>query len=58
MSDFEPITVKEYAARYSVHIQTVYTAIRYNRLDHVVVRVGRAIRILVPRGSIDQRKAS
>lgn len=58
MSEHEQITVKEYASIFRLHIQTVYTAIRYNRLPHHVIRVGRAIRISVPRESINERKTA
>ena len=54
----EWLTVKEYADRRRVHVQTVYTAIRYGRLQHPVDRVGRTIRINVSRGSIEDRMAS
>ena len=48
------LTVKEYADLHRVHVQTVYTAIRYQRLDERVKRVGRAIRIVVSRASINR----
>jgi hypothetical protein len=57
-SDFLRLTVKEYAAEYRLHVQTVYTAIRFHRLPHDVERIGRAIRIVVPRESIEQRKTA
>lgn len=48
------LTVKEYAARHGLHVQTVYTAIRYGRkLEGRVERPSsRTIRIVVPRESI------
>ena len=50
-TEFEHLlTVQEYADGHRVHIQTVYSAIRDGRLQHRVVRVGRAIRIDVSRG--------
>jgi hypothetical protein len=52
---FELLTVKEYALMYRVHVQTVYAAIRCQRLSHDIERVGRSIRILVPREIIDGR---
>lgn len=49
----ELLTVQEYAKRFRVHVQTVYTAIRYQRLEFPVIRpTCRSIRIVVPRGSI------
>lgn len=49
----ELLTVKEFAERQRLHVQTIYTAIRYNRLRYRVERVtaGKraAIRIVVPR---------
>ena len=49
----ELLTVKEYAERHRLHVQTVYTAIRYGRMKFRVVRgtEGKrsAIRIAVPR---------
>lgn len=50
----ELLTVQEYADRYRVHIQTVYSAIRRGHFKFRVVRpTGRdAIRIAVPRESI------
>lgn len=50
------LTVKEYAQSRRVHIQTVYTAIRTNRLPYGVERTGGSIRIIVPRESINLRK--
>lgn len=58
MSDFLRLTVKEYAAEYRLHVQTIYSAIRYGRLPHDVERIGRAIRIIVPRESIAGRKSA
>jgi len=58
MADCLRLTVKEYAALYRLHVQTVYTAIRFQRLPHAVVRIGRAIRITVPRESIEDRKSA
>lgn len=47
------LTVQEFAVRYRVHIQTVYSAIRRGRLKFEVVRAAaQAIRIVVPRASI------
>jgi excisionase family DNA binding protein len=46
------LTVKEYAARYRLHVQTVYSAIRYDRMPHPVQRFGRTIRIDVSRENI------
>jgi len=47
------LTVKEYAERHRLHVQTVYTAIRYGRMRYPIVRgtAGKraAIRIAVPR---------
>lgn len=56
--DNELLTVKEYASRRRVHIQTVYTAIRNGRLPYRTERIGRSIRIVVSRESIEERKAS
>lgn len=44
------LTVQEYADRFRLHIQTVYAAIKVNRLAFPVMRVGktRHIRIAVP----------
>lgn len=54
------LSVKQYAARYGIHIQTVYTAIRLGRRLHG--RVERpsegTIRIAVPRESIITRKSA
>lgn len=52
----ELLTPKEYADIHRLHVQSVYTAIRYGRLPYRVVKVtngkkGR-IRIVVPRESI------
>jgi excisionase family DNA binding protein len=57
MSD-ELLTVKEYADRHRVHVQTVYSAIRRGLLPHPVTRVGRVIRIDVSRASIQERKSA
>jgi hypothetical protein len=47
------LTVQEYASIFRVHVQTVYSAIRYRRFKYEVIRpTGRSIRIIVPRGSI------
>ena len=54
----EHLTVKEYAEVFRVHVQTVYAAIRYKRLQHEVIHVGRAIRIVVPRESIQDRQSA
>jgi predicted site-specific integrase-resolvase len=56
--DNELLTVKEYAERRRVHIQTVYAAIRRGLLSYPVERIGRSIRIVVSRESIIERKAS
>jgi hypothetical protein len=50
------LTAKQYAEHYGIHVQTVYTAIRYGRhLEGRVVRPSkRAIRIAVSRGSIQR----
>lgn len=52
------LTVKEYAYLMRVHVQTVYAAIRANRLNHPVARIGNTIRIDVSRESITGRIAS
>ncbi|HYE88475.1 MAG TPA: hypothetical protein VEA16_19070 [Vicinamibacterales bacterium] len=54
------LTVKEYAALYGLHEQTVYTAIRYGRrLNGRVERpTSHAIRIAVPRESIKTLKSA
>lgn len=52
------LTVKEYADQRGVHEQTVYSAIRRGLLIYPVERIGRTIRIGVPRESISERKAS
>lgn len=53
----ELITVKEYAVRYKVSVQTVYTAIRCKRIKHAVERPFTGprgpVRIRVPRESIN-----
>lgn len=58
----ELLTVQEYAKRLRVHIQTVYSAIRYKRFPYRVIRVTDAkrspIRIVVPRGSISERNTT
>jgi excisionase family DNA binding protein len=56
MSD-ERLTVKEYAARFRLHVQTVYIAIRNGILPHQVVRIGKSIRIIVPADSQDRISA-
>lgn len=49
----ELLTVKEYATRYGLHVQSVYSAIRYRRFKLPIVRLmSRSIRIKVPRESI------
>lgn len=57
-SQLEPdalLTVKEYAALTRVHVQTVYTAIRYGRFKLPILKpTARTIRIIVPRGSIQR----
>jgi hypothetical protein len=55
---YELLTVKEYACMYRLHVQTIYTAIRLNRLPHAVDRIGRSIRIAVPRESIEGQKSA
>lgn len=56
LTDDELLTVQEYAARFRVHVQTVYTAIRFQRLEFRVIRTARrSIRICVPRESIKPR---
>lgn len=58
MSD-DLLTVKQYAERYGLHVQTVYTAIRSGRLRYLVVRpTPRTIRIDVSRESIQARKSA
>lgn len=53
MSQDELLTVKEYADLHRVHVQTVYSAIRYGRFKYEVLRpTERTIRIVVPRESI------
>lgn len=51
------LTVKEFAERQRLHVQTVYTAIRYGRLKYRVERstTGKraAIRIAVPRFHVE-----
>lgn len=56
----EWLTVKEYAALRKLHVQTVYSALRYRpeRFPHPFEHVGRTIRIDVSRGSIQERRAS
>jgi excisionase family DNA binding protein len=39
------LTPKEYARHYGLHVQTVYHAIREDRLPHTFERFGRIIRI-------------
>lgn len=56
MSDW--ISVKQYAEMFGVHVQTVYTAIREGKMNHPIERVGRAIRIDVSRGIIEERKSA
>lgn len=59
MNDERLFTVKEYAARYGVHVQTVYSAIRRGLFPHRVERpTSRTIRIVVPRESIEERKSA
>jgi hypothetical protein len=54
------LTVKEYAFDRGVHVQTVYSALRYrpHLFPHQFERIGRTIRINVARESIQDRKAS
>jgi predicted DNA-binding transcriptional regulator AlpA len=53
------LTVKEYAARYGLHIQTVYSSIRRGLFPHRIERpTSRAIRIIVSRGSIHKLKSA
>lgn len=54
------LSVKEYAALRRVHVQTVYSHLRFHpqTFPHPFERVGRAIRIDVSRESIRDRKAS
>ena len=54
------LTVKQYAVRYNVHIQTVYSAIRHgHQLDGRVVRATKgSIRIAVPRENISTLKSA
>lgn len=58
MSESELYTVKEFAQLMRVHVQTVYSAIRYDRFPFRVIRLKNTIRICVPRGSIKHRKES
>lgn len=52
--DEELLTVKEYAERRRVHIQTVYSAIRRGKLKHRVERAAASsIRIAVPRFHVE-----
>lgn len=59
-SDEVLLTVKEYAALLGIHVQSVYTQIRYGRCACRVLKVSTAkkapIRIAVSRGSINTRK--
>ena len=50
-ADEELLTVKEYAERFRVHEQTVYSAIRYGRrlYGRVVRPAPHTVRIAVPR---------
>lgn len=50
----EWLTVKEFAALRRVHEQTIYSMLRYRpeKFPHAFERVGRQIRIYVPRASI------
>lgn len=54
------LTVKEYASLKRVHVQTVYTAIRYGRrINGRVERpTSHTIRIAVSRGSIKELKSA
>jgi hypothetical protein len=58
-SEFVWLTVQEFAQWQRLHIQTVYGAIRHGRLKYDVERATpRAIRIKVPRESIEGRKSA
>lgn len=54
------LTVKQYASLLGIHVQTVYSQIRYGRCGCRVIKVSTApkapIRIAVPRGSINTLK--
>lgn len=54
------LTVKQYASLLGLHIQTVYSQIRYGRCSCRVIKASTArkapIRIAVPRGSINTLK--
>lgn len=56
----ELLTVKEYADLFGIHVQTVYSAIRFGH--HLQGRVerptSRTIRIAVPRESIQRLKSA
>lgn len=54
------LTVKEYAFARKVHVQTVYSALKYrpHLFPYHFERNGRTIRIDVSRESIRERKAS
>lgn len=56
-TNHELLTVKEYADRMRVHVQTVYSAIRRGLFPYRVVRPtgDRNLRISVPRESIQAR---
>lgn len=54
----EWLTVKEFAFARGLHVQTVYGAMRNGTFRYYFERVGRAIRIDVSRGNIQDRKAS
>ena len=58
--DLIPLTVKDYALLMGVHPQTVYTAIREDRLVHAIERPfgSSAIRILVPAALVKKRRAA
>lgn len=57
--DYLLLTVKEFAAWKRVHVQTIYTMIKEGRLtDYPIDRIGRAIRIVVPRGNIQGHTAA
>lgn len=53
------LTVKEYASRYGLHVQTIYSAIRRGLFPHRVERpTSHTIRIAVSRESIKELKSA